>query len=376
MSTLEKIADSVLYQQAGMDNQISVEPWKPAELSVDNLLVTEPDPVQYLIDDVLPKGIVGVFAGEGGVAKSLAALDLSIRLACCSVIGPTDWFGILPIMQGRKVLYCNLEDDMPDLHRRLLSLVRRSILKADTSEETKQKILLAISEGLFVLPREKALSGSTETFVDRDGNGTSLFQRLQATCDLIKPEIIVVDTRTKASCADENDNAIAGAEMETWSKLRDKTGATILIITHTNKLSRMSAGEFGSSMVRGASSYTDNARWVMTFKGKGLDCNGNRVIEVANPKNNRCKCFEPFTVSLQYPRFVQVDEKDIIGNGPMEAVLRYVKENPGCIQREAIEALGGTVPKNAVNKAFQIAVSDKSIVREKREGGAKGYYIV
>jgi len=238
----------------------------------------------------------------------------------------------------------------------------------------KQRILFAITEGLFVLPREKALTGSTETFVDCNGNGTALFQRLQATCDIIKPELIVMDTRTKASCADENDNAIAGAEMETWSKLRDKIGATILVITHTNKLSRMSAGEFGSSMVRGASSYTDNARWVMTFKGKGHDCNGNRVIEVGNPKNNRCKCFEPFSVSLQYPRFVQVDEKDIIGNGSMEAVLRYVKENPGCKQRDAIEALGGTVPKNAVNKAFQIAVRDKTIVHEKREGGDKGYY--
>ncbi|HUI90838.1 MAG TPA: AAA family ATPase [Chitinivibrionales bacterium] len=375
MSTLEKITDSVLDQQAGADNQLLVEPWNPTELRVDTLLTTEPDPVQYLIDGVLPKGIVGVFAGEGGIAKSLAALDLSIRLACFSVIGPTNWLGTLPIMQCRKVLYCNLEDDMPDLHRRLLSLIRRSITGNDAPDVAKQRILTAITEGLFVLPRERALTGSNETFINGDGNGTVLFQRLQATCDLIRPELIVMDTRTKASKADENDNAIGGAEMETWSKLRDQTGASILIISHTNKLSRMTSGDFGSSMVRGASSYTDNARWVMTFKGKGLDCNGNRVIEVGNPKNNRCKCFEPFSVSLQYPRFVQIDEKDIIGNGPMEAVLRYVKENPGCKQRDAIEALGGTVPKNAVNKSFQIAVRDKTIVHEKREGGDKGYYI-
>lgn len=376
MNTLKDITEEVLGQQAVSAEPTLVTPWNPEELRVDKLLITEPDPPDYLIEGVFLKGIVGVLAGEGGLAKSLAALDLCIRLVCCDAFGPTDWLGTLPVEKVRKVLFCNLEDDMIDLHRRLLQLIRRGTFMSDLSDETRRKIFAAISERLFVLPREKALSGSPETFIDDEGNGTRLCERLKATCDLIKPDLIVVDTRTKASLADENKNAIAGAEMETWSKLRDQTGASILIIAHTNKLSRMNAGDFGSSMVRGASSYTDNARWVMTFKSKGQDCHGNRVIEVANPKNNRCKNFEPFIVSLQYPKFVKIDERDMIDKGAMEAVLNYIREHPGRTQHNTIDALKGSVSKNVVNKIFQTLVRENTIIHEKREGGDKGYYVV
>lgn len=283
--------------------------WKVEDLSPESLFISEPGPVKMLVPEAIPQGVVGVLFAEGGATKSIASLRLAVDLAVAE--GETiscKWLDRFIIDKSARTLYLHLEDEEEDLQRRLW-VIRENISFCGFSTPSMEEITDRINKNLFILRRESVFSDSGETFIDGAGNPGKKFDRLLTLCDQVGPQLIVIDTRTKASRADENKTDVAAAELEAWTRLRDKTGATILLNAHTNKMARTPGiGDQGANSLRGAGSYADNSRLLIGFRAASNGGDEGRLIEVTNPKNTKMKAFEKFVVSFEYPNYVLCKE--------------------------------------------------------------------
>lgn len=76
-----------------------------------------PPPRRFMVEDCFGEGTVGMISGDGGVGKSLLAL----QLCACAAMGRA-WLN-LAVRPGRA-LYFACEDDTEELHRRLWSIAR------------------------------------------------------------------------------------------------------------------------------------------------------------------------------------------------------------------------------------------------------------
>jgi hypothetical protein len=309
---------------------VPVEPWSAESLSVCDLFKVEPPPVEMLVPDCIPKGVVGVLYAAGGATKSVATLRLAVDLAVADSNGVScKWLDRFSIEKSARTLYLHLEDQEEDLARRIWA-IRSTISFSGFVTPTLEEITDRINKNLFVLRRESVFAGDADTFVDAEAFPTAKFERLLRTCDIIQPGFIVIDTRTKASRADENKTDLAAADVEVWTRLRDKTGANVLLNAHTNKNARNpDATDQGMNSLRGAGSYADNARLLIGLRPTGLAEDGKPIIEVSNPKNTRTKLFEKFTVKFDYPRYSLSTDK---GKGntivKCESLSKMIGERP------------------------------------------------
>jgi hypothetical protein len=123
---------SDLYQASGLD-AVKTEFHKIAETecerkdlnlaldlsnaSVCDLMDYPPPPRQWLIEDLVPSNIVGLFAAAGGTGKSMLALQLAVSIA-----SGVSFFGF-PVSKRGQVLIMSAEDDREEYHRRLGAVV-------------------------------------------------------------------------------------------------------------------------------------------------------------------------------------------------------------------------------------------------------------
>src|SRR5262249_47100688 len=67
---------------------------------------------QWIVPDYIPAEVVTMLSGDGGLGKSLLALQLAVGRALAK-----EWIGLLP--EPGKTLILSAEDDANEMHRRL-----------------------------------------------------------------------------------------------------------------------------------------------------------------------------------------------------------------------------------------------------------------
>jgi hypothetical protein len=282
--------------------------WHGDDLSVAGMLTSQPPAFDYLIDGFLTRGVVGCLVGQGGAAKSLFALNMAIYLATCENTMQRFLDRFVATRQ-RRTLYLHLEDLHIDLHHRLNDIKQAMLHPADFTMPSEKEFLKAVSNNLFILPREAFLRDNSERFFDSNAKPTRKFLKLTGTAKEIAPDLIFVDTRSKASLADENKNHLAALEVEAWTRLRDETGASVIILAHSSKIDReiKSTAQVGP---RGGSAYLDNARWGINFKPIEYRPDGT-IIEIRNEKSTRSATWRSLKMQLKYPVFIPYVEEQI-----------------------------------------------------------------
>ena len=164
-------------------------------------LIKRPPP-EYLIDGVLPKGALGCVFGRPGSAKTFLVLDLAL----CAANG-LSWNG--KEVRGGPVLYIAAEGSA-GLGTRLRAWLEHSHL-ADI--DGIQFLPLAVNL-LDVHQRAALLVVATE----------------------LNPVLIIIDTLARSMVGgDENSARDVGLLIDAADKLRQATGATILLVHHTAK---------------------------------------------------------------------------------------------------------------------------------------------
>jgi RecA-family ATPase len=163
----------------------------PPPLPFINVTAWHGEPVparEWAVLNRIPMSNVTLFSGEGGVGKSIIALQLAVA----HVLGQ-GWFGSLPEHGPALVVCC--EDDAPELHRRI-SLILEHYHASFADLEYMHLISLAGQDALMAVPNSFGIMRPTPLFG----------QLTEAACD-IHPKLILLDNSADVFGGSENDRA-------------------------------------------------------------------------------------------------------------------------------------------------------------------------
>lgn len=219
-------------------------------LSLDD--VESLPPPRWLVPGVLTEGSLAAIYGAPESGKSFLAVDMSMAIA-----GGIDWHGRQ--VEHGGVLYIAAEG-APGLGKRFRAW------KMDRCAQGRKFDLHLMRDDLN-LAAEK--DGSVRAFV-------------QAVTEGLGPlRLVVIDTLNQtAAGADENSAKDMGRYIASMKRLRDATGATVVVVHHSGK--DLSKGMRGSTALLGAMDTTVEVE--RATDGRSLVATVNRRTRSANPR--------------------------------------------------------------------------------------------
>ncbi|EFH10530.1 AAA family ATPase [Teichococcus cervicalis] len=244
--------------EAGAD---TANAWADTEsFRLDLMTQGEPPPRRFLLEPLMPLGTVGLLFGEGGLGKSMVALDLALLTARATrgcglaerLLGPLG--GTMTQHAAGASVFITLEDDKAELHRRANAL--------DPHRERD-------GAPCFVIPALD-LPGFDPALVTTDrGRVAVLTSFAAAGLDTLLSNIarsgghpvrlLILDPAGDFLEGDENDATHVKRLMRLLREKASAHGCTILLLGHVAK------GASGASM-RGSGAWVANSRFAYSLR--------------------------------------------------------------------------------------------------------------
>jgi hypothetical protein len=340
-----------------------VDAWTLEGINSD-WVFSQPKPFEFLIPGLLAKGLVGFIYGSGGTYKSLAGLWLVLQRASCKILPDQKWLDRFPVTFGKSIFF-SAEDVLDDLHHRGYAILN-SLIENDLSKSIED-LKPEISSNFRLIPREQWIADRELFLIDSEGIPTKKLESIIGFTNTFGADLIIVETASRIAPIDENDNSMGARLVGCLEEIRDKTGATVLVIDHSSKSTRGAKSDLlGQNSLRGASSKLDNARWGLLFETQKSE-GGKDILQISNSKSFRCRRADPFTVTVDYPRFSLVEKQE---KKPdiYDSIIESVRANPGIKRRDLIKMLSGASDKKSA--AITRCTRDGFIRNE-----GEGYYV-
>jgi RecA-family ATPase len=301
-----------------------------------------PEPVEMVIDGMLPKGIVSMLYSAGGVGKSTIALNMAVKIALANKY-VSDFIGH-PVRGGR-VAIITAEDPDHILHNRFVGTVRAV---AEEYELEYNDVEQALLDNLYII---STVGKSLPLFsVDGDALVTtehydSLMRVLTKANDL---QLVTIDTKTRYSPAEGMGNVTATQEITHYENMARVTGASVMLLHHTNKASR-DGSQTGAQAFRDATATFDSVRAAWYLRGctdaelaaQGInDDTPGRYLVWENSKNNYTAVNPTLIVKRIGYRYAARVMKKTSPRAKNEAKKRQVVEDALEVLRDAPMAQG------------------------------------
>jgi replicative DNA helicase len=219
--------------------------WSMIErVNVESAFKVRPPAKKMILKGILPRGIVGCVAGTGGMSKTFLLLMAGIAVASCWSIPPFESGG------GKlRVLIITPEDSLDELERRLYSIGEAYGLDEKTCHDVAGNLIILSGRGII------------GPLMQLEGNKpvpTENAKWLKEQIDLHKPDLVILDPRSRLYGLDENNNDHAAQWISLLeSMLLDHPDTTILFVSHTGKANTSNGDQHAA---RGASAFIDNSR--------------------------------------------------------------------------------------------------------------------
>lgn len=319
----------------------------PPLQTVEDWFKTTPPNREYIIENFLPKMNVGLIAGPGGAGKSYLTMQLGMVVAS----------GLLPFFKenfipGRAggVLYINAEDDAGEQHRRFIACFDelKNQLFANADAGTFQRKL---TENFHWLP----VTGKTRIELYPDENRQCQNQIIWRAKQIPNLKLIIMDPASRLSNGDFNKSDETTRFIQSLEEIAEQTGATILLVTHTNKKSGED-GDMGVGSVLGSQAFTNACRWVMTMRTmteKEADrfripkAESEKFTRFKIPKANYLPAGSVGTVTLKRTESGTLELFESESHMDYLPVLEWLRDNPG----ETTQ----TKFKNQIKKTLSVA---------------------
>ena len=216
----------------------------------------DPPERAWFIDGLIPAGTVTLLSGDGGVGKSLLALQIAIA----SALG-IDTLGLNPKPGG--VFYVGAEDDEDEFKRRVYDVCRALGARREDLEDM---------EVLLLAGRDALLS-----VAEKDGTmkPTVLWHQIKEHIRDFDPGLVILDTQADLFGGDEIKRAQVRAFVAMLRQIAIETGAAIVLLSHPS-VSGMQTGT-GTS---GSTAWSNSVRsrlYLTKPEGKEVDPNA-RVL--------------------------------------------------------------------------------------------------
>lgn len=249
----------------------AVEEWSWLDFNAQKLFAGKPDPIPFIVDQMIVEGSTHGLVADGGIGKTYVALELGLRAA----IGPNSNNKMLgfDVVKECVTVLITVEDTRDDLHRRMHNIDRGGRLLSQT-------------EGRFlVLPVADEVYGGL-TLVERDKKGNhTVSHAWQVLTDKLSevrevypehPMIIILDTYSATHHGDENSSAGTNEWFRSASIVRNQYNAAVFVTHHIRKTNSnpITTPDEMRQHIRGSNAFVNNCRvvfglWKMPG-GKGL----------------------------------------------------------------------------------------------------------
>lgn len=185
--------------------------------------VEDVEPRRWIVPDLVPDRNVTDLAGDGGLGKSLLALQLGIAMT-----SGRDWLGSMPTPGG--FLYISCEDERDEIMRRRNAVLAGMNL-APHDLAAFHLVDLTDAEGT-----ELAMSGQHGVL-----ELTALYRRLEAAIATLRPKCVALDTRADVFGGNEISRIQVRSFVRSLRRLAIRYDLAILMLSHPS-VSGMATG--------------------------------------------------------------------------------------------------------------------------------------
>lgn len=206
-------------------------------------------PRPWHVPGLIPGRNVTLLSGDGGVGKSLLALQLALATALASQYpeAKAKWIGLG--VTGGRALYLSAEDETDEIHRRL----------ADINAHYGCNFIDLANLTILPLAGEDAVLAAPAGRSDII-EATPLWQRLVGLIEPLKPALVVLDTLADLFAGNENSRPQARQFISMLRGVALRFDTTIVVLSHPS-LTGIAAGT-GSS---GSTGWNNSVRSRLYF---------------------------------------------------------------------------------------------------------------
>lgn len=229
---------------------------------IGQMVKNEADPVQWLIENLLPRGTVTFLAGGSGTSKSYCVLQATGAAA----VGMETFAGLKIQKGGFRTLYMAYEDTMPVIHTRIRDVSSYVGDQVDVLGDNEYRDMLI--SNLLCLPAEVLDSGAWQLAKSKRRYEPMEVSPLAAYLkDYVLSrgiDLIVFDTGSEIHEGDENSAADMVVLMRVLRQLATSTNCGILVVQHVSKgIWQLRLQEMNQAAIRGSSVLVDKSRNVI-----------------------------------------------------------------------------------------------------------------
>ncbi len=258
-------------------------------LDLAALALTQPEPVEWAVENLAPMGEVTLFTGPGDAGKSLFSQQLATAFVdrACMVGHAT---------AGGPALLVTCEDAARELHW------RQSRISRD---------IAALAGRLHLVSLRGELGNELATF-DSAGSlkPTPAFDRLLATAKATGARLVVLDNVAHLFAGNENDRGQVTQFVNLLNRMAGETGAAVILLGHPAKQESGQGADYsGSTAWRNAVRSQFKIARPVDSDGKVADWDAR---ELSQGKSNYARRSEP--VALRWHEGVFVRPGDLPDN--------------------------------------------------------------
>lgn len=223
-AALRNPEDILAHAEVSRSNgRAAAQPSMPLVCAAD--LADKPVPPRmFLCDSLIPMGTVTGLGGDGGVGKSLVAMQLAV-----ATVTGLAWLG-RPVRRG-PVIFLSAEDDINEIHRRLAAIV------------ASYQIELADLRDLHIAPLagEDAVLAVETAKSSNAIAATPLWTQVQMLCDTRRPVLLILDPLADLFAGNENSRPQARQFVAMLRGLAMRADLAALLLYHPS-LSGIASG--------------------------------------------------------------------------------------------------------------------------------------